>query len=45
MSLHDFIAFSDRYREAMYHNRSLASNGLEILDKCGEAVFGMKFGD
>lgn len=45
MSLHNFIAFSTRYREAMYHNRNLASSGLEILDKCGEAVFGKKFGD
>ncbi len=45
MSLHNFIAFSTRYRDTMYHNRNLASSALEILDKCGEAVFGTRFGD
>ncbi len=45
MSLHNFISFSTRYRGSMYHNRHLASSALEILDKCGEAVFGKKFGD
>lgn len=45
MSLHNFIAFSTRYRDTMYHNRNLASSALEILDKCSEAVFGTKFGD
>ena len=45
MSLHNFIAFSTRYRDTMYHNRNLASNALEILDKCGEAVFGKRFGN
>jgi len=45
MSLHDFIAFSARYRDTIYHNRRLASSGIEILDKCGEAVFGKKLDD
>ena len=43
MSLHNFIAFSERYRGAMYHNRNLASSALEILNKCSEALFGKKF--
>jgi hypothetical protein len=45
MSLHNFIAFSTKYRDAMYHNRNLASSALELLDKCGEEVFGMRFED
>jgi hypothetical protein len=45
MSLHNFIAFSTQYRDAMCHNRNLAFCALEILNKCGEAVFGKSFGD
>lgn len=45
MSLHNFIAFSTQYRDAMYHNRNLASSALDILDKCGEIVFGRRFVD
>jgi hypothetical protein len=45
MSLHNFIAFSEPYRGAMYANRNLASSAHEILNKCSEAVFGEKFSD
>ena len=43
MSMHNFISFSPRYSNTMYHNRKLASNALDILNKCGEAVFGNEF--
>jgi len=43
MSLHNFISYSARYRDNMYHNRNLASSALAILDKCGEEVFGKRF--
>ena len=43
MSLNNYIAYSERYRKDMLHNRALASKGLEILTKCREDVFGKKF--
>ena len=36
-SLHDFIALSE-YSQQMYHNRTLAAKGIEILDKSREAI-------
>lgn len=38
VSLHNFIAFS-KYSGQIYHNRSVAAKGLEILRKTQEAVF------
>jgi len=38
VSLHNFIAFS-KYGRQMYHNRSVAAKGLEILRKSQTAVF------
>lgn len=42
-SLRDFIAFSNKF--TLYHNRNIAAKGQEILEKCGEVVFNMKFSD
>ena len=38
ISLRSFIAFS-KYGQHMYHNRNVAANGLEILQRTQETVF------
>jgi len=36
--LHNFIASSE-YKQHIYHNRNIATSGLDILDKVKEAIF------
>jgi hypothetical protein len=43
-SLHDFIALS-KYSPQMYHNRTLAARGMEILDKSRKAIFPIEGAD
>lgn len=38
MSLHNFMAYSD-FKKHLYHNRSIAAAGLNILDKVMERIF------
>lgn len=43
-SLHNFIAFS-KYKQQMYHSRSVAAKSLEILTRTQEAVFPTESGE
>ncbi len=40
MGFHDFLAFSEKYKNRIYPNRHLADKTLEVLEQCVIHVFG-----